>query len=208
MTVLNMNNSPVKWKRKQDPRRRAQWSRKDSSGRRVTGSLRTIAHLDRTNERCKKRFGVNLVVIQPPFNTSVSASAGTHDFDCCLDVYIPGVDWWVQQRFFRKNGWGGWFRHPPMFGYHLHIFSLPPQEGSSVSDDFKVFGLKVGKYVDGGYSTHGGLVTSSQIADYYNRAFGLSNMHSVNSDKSWFPKDIEATIFDFNRYAENQARAA
>lgn len=208
MAVLNLNGSRVDWSKEQDPRRMVKWDRKDSSGREVKGSLRTIAHLDRTNERAKKRFGTNIVVIQPPFNTTVRASAGTHDFDCCIDVYIPGVDWWTQQRFFRSNGWGGWFRYPPKFGYHLHIFSLPEREGVSISDDFKVHGFKVGKYVDGGYSTYGYELTTSQVLDYYNHAFGLSGMHVAGSDKSWFPKNIEATIFPFKRYAAWQKRIA
>lgn len=206
MPVLTGNGRPINWAKPPRPTTKVRWSKKDSSGRLVTGSLRTIAHLDRLNNLALKRFGVEIIIIQPPFNTTVRASAGTHDYDCCVDLYIPGVSWWTQQKFFRANGLACWYRHPPSFGNHIHGFTLPEREGRSISDDWQVAGYKVGIYVDGGYSTRGGLVTSSQISDYYNHAFGLSGQHTPNSDKSWFPTQIEQTIFDLDKYVAYQAR--
>lgn len=206
MTVLTLKGKELDWDapRTLKPTMIVKWSDKDMYGREVKGSLRTIAQLDLMSVRAKRRFNSRVVIIQPPFNTSVAASAGTHDFDACMDWYIPGLDWWRTQRFGRWNGQGCWYRHAPLFGNHIHGFVLPPREGQSISDDFKVHGYKVGKYVDGGYGTYGRLVTSSQLADYYNRAFGLSNQHTYDSDKSWHPGrtkgGIEATLFDLPKY--------
>jgi len=176
------------------------WTHKDVKGRTVKGSLRHICHLSRLNALATAKLGHGIEIIQPAFHTGVAASAGTHDLDMCIDLHIPGVGWWDQQRFFRANGLGCWYRHPPAFGNHIHGFTLPPREGHDVSDDFKMAGFKVGKYVDGGWSTQGRKVTSSQIEDYYHHAFGLAGKHTPNSDRSWFPPDIPATIFDLDAF--------
>ncbi len=200
-TVLGMGGKPINWLKPPKATDMVLWQHQ---GRRYKGSFRTVCHMVRLNNLAKARFGREITVIQPDWNTGVPASAGTHDFDATWDVYIPGVDWWVQQRFFRRNGFACWFRHPPLFGYHIHGFSLPPQEGQSRSDDFKVHGFKVGIYVDGGYSSRGRLITSSQIEDYYNEAFGLSGMHTPHSDRSWFPDNKRATIFDLHAFVQHQ----
>lgn len=202
--ILTLDGKPIDWRRPPRANALVLWAHQ---GKRYKGTLRTVCHMARLNSLAKKQFGKEIVVIQPDWNTGVAASAGTHDFDSTWDVYIPGVDWWVQQRFFRRNGFGCWYRHPPLFGYHIHGFTLPPREGESISDDFKVAGIKVGKYVDGGYSTYGRLVTSSQIGDYYNHAFGLSGQHDAGSDRSWFPENIRATIFDLDKFIANRRRA-
>ena len=206
--VLYPAGRTINWTRPPKPTAMTRWSKLDSSDRIVRGSLRTIAHLNRLNNLALDRFDTELVVIQPPFNTTVPASAGTHDRDCCVDLYIPGVDWWLQQRFFRANGLGCWYRHAPLFGPHIHGFTLPPREGTLTSDDFKVAGFKVGFFVDGGFSTSGRMTTSSQIADYYNHAFGLADQHEPGSDHSWFPPDIAATIFDLDAYVATRAALA
>ena len=184
----------------------AQWSKRDESGRTVRGSFRTICHINRLNNLAQEKFGTGLSIIQPPFNTTVPASRGTHDFDACIDVHIPNVGFFEQQRFFRANGLGCWYRHPPLFGNHIHGFTLPPREGQVISDDFRVHGFEVGEFVDGGVSTKGSTTASSQIVDYYNHAFGLAGQHTANSDHSWFPGNITATIFDLQRYVANRAR--
>ena len=74
-----------------------------------------------------------------------------------------------------------------------------------LSDDFAVIGRTVGFLVDGGVSSEGHVVASSQLTDYYNHAFGLKDQHTTNSDHSWFPADIEATIFDLDRYIARRA---
>jgi hypothetical protein len=198
--ALYLSGRKIDWSRPPKPGRVVKWSRKDQYGREIHGSFRTICHMNRLNNIAKKRFGREIVVIQPPYNRGVRASAGTHDYSECWDVYIPGVSWWRMQRFFRANGFACWYRHPPLFGNHIHGFSLPPREGRVLGDDWKVLGIKVGKYVDGGWSLYGRPVTSSQIEDYYNRAFGLYQQHQAGSDHSWFPKSVEKTIFDLDAY--------
>jgi hypothetical protein len=200
-----LGGAKIDWNDPPASNARVQWSRKDEKGRAVTGSLRVICHLNRLNNLAVERFSEGVSVIQPPFTTTVDASAGTHDFDACMDIHIPGVDWWAQQRFFRANGLGCWYRHPPAFSNHIHGFALPPREGTVLSDDFAVIGRTVGFLVDGGVSSEGHVVASSQLTDYYNHAFGLKDQHTVNSDHSWFPADIEATIFDLDRYIARRA---
>jgi hypothetical protein len=195
VTVLNLNGQPVRWKRPQDITRRVMWDKRDTSGRRVTGSIWTIAHLDNANDRALKVFKKPITVIQPPYNTGVPASAGTHDLDVCLDWYIPGVDWWRLQRFWRANGGWGWYRHAPLFSNHIHGGALPIPEGKVRSDDFMAMGLEVGIYVPG------------QLVDYYNHAFGLANQHTPGTDKSWFPKDIDARVFNLDDYRKRQLAA-
>jgi hypothetical protein len=206
--VKYLNGRAINWRRPPAANKMCLWSKRTTSGRPIRGSFRTLCHMNRLNNLSLARFGVEIQVIQPDWNTTVAASKGTHDFDATWDLWIPGVDPWTQQRFFRANGLAGWMRKPPLFGWHYHGFTLPPREGRSISDDFKVHGFKVGIYVDGGWSTRGGLVTSSQIADYYNEAFGLSNQHTSGSDNTWFPRSKEATIFDLNKYVERRARLA
>lgn len=206
MRVVHMDGRPINWHNPPKATDQVMWTKRTTSSQTIHGSFRTICHLDRLNRLAYLRYGVGISVIQRDWNTGVPASAGTHDFDSVFDVWINGVDPWEAQRFLRRNGFGCWVRKPPLFGWHLHGFTLPLREGTSISDDFEVHGFKVGVYVDGGYSTHGSLVTSSQLADYYNHAFGLSGMHTPGSDKSWYPKNIEATIFDLKRFVEHRAK--
>lgn len=199
MTVLHLDGTAIDWSRPPKPTARVRWSQRTQGGKVVTGSLRTIAHLDHLNILSKARFGVGIVIVQGPYNTGVSASAGTHDYDACWDGYIPGVPWLDQQKFFRTHGSGAYWRKPPSFGNHIHGFTLPPREGASVSDDYQVAGFKVGKYVDGGWSLYGRKVGSSQIQDYYEHKTALAG-HA--HDPTWFPTNIAATIFDLNVYIE------
>lgn len=209
--VRYLNGRKVNWRKPPAANRKMLWRDKTMYGRPVYGSFRTLCHLDRIDRLARKKYGRGVVVIQSAYNTTVAASAGTHDFDACLDAYIPGVSWWGQQKFFRANGWGAWYRYPPLFGNHIHMISLPEREGQSISDDYRVHGFKVGKYVDGGHSVYGREVTSSQLYDYYKRAFGLSNQHTPGSDKSWHPAThkkggVEATIFKLDSYVASRVR--
>lgn len=206
--VRYLNGKPINWTKPPKPNAMCVWSKRDTRGRKIKGSFRTLCHLNRLNNLSLAKFGVEIQVIQRDWNTGVAASAGTHDFDSTWDLWIPGVDPRVQERFFRANGLGGWMRKPPLFGWHYHGFTLPPFEGKVRSDDFRVAGLKVGVYVDGGYSTRGRLVTSSQISDYVNEAFGLSGQHTPGSDRSWFPENKAATVFDLQKYVARRARLA
>jgi len=204
MSVLTLAGKPIDWRNPPAPTARVKWSKPDMYGRAVTGSLRPIAFIDHLDTPARKKYNAGVVIIQPPYNDGVAASAGTHDYDACFDWYIPGVAWPEQNRFARANGMANWLRTPPAFGYHQHGFPLPPREGTTISDDFKVAGFKVGKYVDGGYSLYGRAVASSQLEDYYNERTGLSG-HA--HDPSWFPANKAATIFNLNDYIRRQRRA-
>lgn len=152
---------------------------KTTGGKTARMGRRTAAHLDWTIEKLKKKNPkAKLHVIQSAYNTGVKASAGTHDKDACLDVYIEGMGWWDQQRFLRECGWAAWYRFPPAFGHHIHMVSLG--YGSA----------PVGKFVPG------------QVKDYYNHALGLKGKHDSGDDGSWFPKNIDATIFNYAKYTE------
>lgn len=202
MSVLTLAGKPIDWANPPAPTARVLWSQRASNGKQVTGSLRTIAFIDHLFVLAMKKYNSPLIVIQPPYNDGVAASAGTHDYDACFDWYIPGVPWREQERFARANGMANWWRRPPAFGNHQHGFPLPPREGVSISDDFSVGGFKVGKYVDGGWSLYGREVASSQLTDYYLHKTGLSG-HAHDAG-SWFPPSIAKTIFNLNAYIKRQ----
>lgn len=199
MTVLTLGGKQVNWHAPPKPTTMVMWHKRTTGGKIVKGSLRSIAALDRLNTLAIKKFGKGVEVIQSAYNTGVRASAGTHDYDACFDVFIPGVAWAEQQAFFRANGAGAYWRKPPAFGNHIHLFILPPREGKVVDDDYRIFGFKVGKYVDGGWSLFGRKITSSQIGDYYSKRNALSG-HA--HDPSWFPSP--QPIFDLNDYIATQ----
>lgn len=77
------------------------YSDKGMFGQNCVVGRRTAGHLDSTKERLAEEHPrCRLVIIQPAYNTGVAASAGTHDFDACLDVSIEGMGWWAAQSFF------------------------------------------------------------------------------------------------------------
>lgn len=205
MSVLLLSGKAINWAKPPKANAKVMWSKRDIYGRAVVGSLRTIAHLDHLDTLAVKKFGVGIEVMQGPFNTGVAASEGTHDYDACLDVRIPGVDWLTQQSFFRANGAAAYYRKPPAFTVHIHYFCLPPREGDYVNDDYRTSGFKVGRLVDGGWSLFGRTVASSQIEDYYAHRTALAG-HAV--DPTWFPPNIEVTIFDLNAYIVRQRNLA
>ena len=209
MPVINPKTGrEFRWaKHRWTPRTRARWHKRTTSGKPVIGSVRAIAHLDWMDRRAKRIFGTGIEVLQSAFNTTVPASKGTHNLDLVFDLWIPGVDPWRQQRFFRAHGFWDWYRHPPLFGNHNHGFCMVPyDEGEDPSRAFARHGFKVGVYIDGGWSTLGGLVASSQTADFVGRAFGLSGQHAHGSDRSWFPPDPRATIFVLSAYVRRRIK--
>lgn len=163
------------------------------------GGFRTLCAFNRMNNYVRKTYNTDIVVFQGCFTLSVAASKGTHDLDACLDWYIPGVGFWETQRVGRRYGFGCWYRHAPLFSNHVHGFVLPPKR------DFRSRGIKVGLFVDGGLSTLGHKAASSQLDDYYGHAFGLAGRHEHGSDNSWFPSDIDATIFNLGEYVKRRA---
>lgn len=156
-------------------------------------SSRTQQHLLHTIARLAiKHPGARLVILQPCYNTGVEQSAGTHEFDAVLDVEIVGLNWWDAQRFLRELGWAAWFRHTGKWAspnaWHIHMISLPPGiPANPTADDvtaaFEAIGLRVGEFVPG------------QVDDYYAHALGLKGQHRAGIDHSWFPPNINATVF-------------
>ena len=139
---------------------------------------RTAAHIDWTTERLAKEHpGARLRIIQSCYNTTVAASAGTHDKDGCLDVQIDGMDWYDAQHYLPGHGWAAWYRYPPTFSpSHIHMISLGCPG-------------PVGIYVPG------------QIDDYYHHRTGLVGHYS---DNSWHPSNIDSTVFNYPAYLKSK----
>jgi hypothetical protein len=162
------------------------YSQPNIYGTRFNCSARTGAHLDSTKRALAARAtkdgkSYSLRIIQGCYNSSVDASAGTHDKDACLDVQIVGMTWAEAQRFLRAQGWAAFWRKPSQgpWSDHIHMVSLPPYKLAFVAP--------VGIYVPG------------QVNDYYAKLNGLS---SHLPDKSWHPDPIKATIFNYSAWIE------
>lgn len=161
------------------------YSQPNVYGRYFRCTKRTGAHLDWTKRELrelgkKHNKTYSLRIIQGCYNTEVEASAGTHDYDACLDVQITGMDWLESQRWLRAHGWAAWVRSPPEFdSYHVHMISLPPFKLQFVS--------KVGEWVPG------------QVDSYYNDESGLVG---GAPDNTWHPENIRKTIFNYAKYLE------
>ena len=130
-----------------------------TGGKQIRIGRRTAAHLDWSQERLSIELpGARIKILQGTYNTTVEASAGTHDFDKCLDVFIADpdgdlYDWAKAQKFLRRHGWAAWHRTPDQgdFGHHIHMVSL------------------------GGVDCPVGIFVPGQVADYRNHAFGLKD---------------------------------
>jgi hypothetical protein len=155
-------------------------------GRYFKCSKRSSAHMAWTVKQLAKKAAKDkkaylFIIIQGMTNTGVSASAGTHDYDACVDVKIEGMTWAAAQRFLRSCGWAAFWRKPSQgpWSDHIHMASLPK---------FMLqFVARVGIWVPG------------QIRDYYNKLNGLS---SHAPDNTWHPKDIKETIFQYQDYVD------
>jgi hypothetical protein len=169
-------------------------------GRRFKASRRTVAHIEKTVAEFKRVFPhASLTIIQTSYNTTVAASAGTHDFDACFDwgftgELLPGqhaeAQWQQLQHFLRRLGWGCWWRHTGSWAaqseWHVHGFSLPVGLAS--------FTTKVGEFIDGGLSSLGRAVASSQLDDYLTEKDGLAD-HAC--DHTWRPQPISSSVFHY-----------
>lgn len=204
MSVLTYPEAkPLNWhaiaKRPDRAKVMVRWSKLSMYGKVVRGSLFFIAALDEMDKKAIARFGSGVRVIQTAYNTGVSASEGTHDYDYCIDWDIPGVSGPTAQRFARfECGMADWYRTRAQgFPYHQHGFFLPPGG--------RVFPTRVGLYIDGGRS-QGKSGYSSQLQDYWNNAYGLSGLHYPGSDPSPFPSTIakQNGIFKLDRYIQLQ----
>jgi hypothetical protein len=178
-------------------------------GRTFRASNRTIWHLKWTLFVMGVRYPrARMQIIQTCYHSGVAASAGTHDYDCVFDVWITGgvlgADPWRAQRFLRAHGWAAWFRHTGSWearsAWHIHMISLPlylPANPSAldVGKAYARLGIKVGRYIDGGYTTTGSVCASSQVVDYYTHALALAGAHEPGSDPSWHPKYPNRRVF-------------
>lgn len=163
------------------------------AGRTFRCSSRTAWHLRWTLWVLALRHPkARLRIIQTCYNTTIAASAGTHDYDAVFDVEILGMDWWQAQRFLRRRGWAAWFRHTgswaPSSYWHIHMVSIPPglranPTSSEVLAAYGRLGIRVGVYVPG------------QVDDFYAHALGLKDQHRAGIDDSWYPDSINATVF-------------
>lgn len=163
-------------------------------GKTFKTTRRTHDHLKRTQRALRIRHPrAKLHIIQACYNTSIPASAGTHDFDCTFDVEITGISWLQAQMFLRKLGWAAWWRHTGSWedeqAWHIHMISIPRKLPNNHPTDAQVLaafvnqGQRVGRFVPG------------QVSDYYVHAEGLKGQHDPGSDPTWHPKDINATVF-------------
>lgn len=178
-------------------------------GHAFQASRRTVAHLDWTIKRLRRRWPhARLIIIQTCYHSGVEASAGTHDFDACFDFRIVGLPWPLAQRFLRNAGWAAWWRHTgewaPKDAWHIHAVSIPPGlagrdvTAAEVGAAYRRQGMKVGKYIDGGVTTEGYPFTSSQVRDFFHRSTGLAERHADGQDTGWFPPNIAKTIYVYN----------
>jgi hypothetical protein len=171
-------------------------------GRTFTASNRTAAHLEATLAKLERLHpSAHLTIIQTCYHSGYAPSAGTHDYDGVFDVEITGLTWWQAQRFLRECGWAAWFRHTGEWAdpgsWHIHMASIP--EGLP--------GNPTIAQIDGAYSSVGiqvGIYVPGQIDDYYAHALGLKGLHRAGVDRSWFPSNINATVF---RYREDDLMA-
>jgi hypothetical protein len=163
----------------------------------------TADHLQHTIAALKaKHPSAQLHILQASYHTGYAPSAGTHDFDGVLDVWIEGLSWSQAQRFLRSQGWAAWHRTTAQ-GFtseHIHMATIPAglsgrPTAQQVGAAYKALGLKVGKFIDGGITSQGKVIGSSQIVDYFAHSFGLAGDHQSGADKSWFPADIAKTIY-------------
>jgi hypothetical protein len=181
------------------------------AGTTITASRRTIWHLRWTIFKLFLYFPkARLRIIQGTCSHGIY-SAGTHDFDCVLDVEIIGMPgatdearWFRAQRFLRNHGWAAWFRHTGTWAarsaWHIHMISIPPGLPANPTPEqigraFAKIGLKVGEYIDGGWTTKGAIVATAQLDDFFRHTFGLKGEHASGADGSWFPANILAQVF-------------
>jgi hypothetical protein len=157
------------------------------NGKRFTAGERTWAHLFYTQDYLDRHYpNYYIYVLQGAFNTGVKLSAGTHDKDGTIDCLIidrrTGERIWKQgQKILRICGWAAWWRHTGSWAkasaWHHHMNSLGTLET----------GCQVGIFIPG------------QNRDYLAKP-PRNGLAGHDADPTWHPKDIEATVFDYQQW--------
>lgn len=132
---------------------------KTPAGHSVFGSRYLAYHWARTYRRFKEQFpDAEVYILQGAYNKGVPQSAGTHDWDGVLDVWVTGVDWRDAERFFREEDWIGWWRHTGSWArsskFHIHMISAhtPNRKGSLIPSQLASYAagrLGLARSVDG-----------------------------------------------------------
>lgn len=157
-------------------------------GRTITAGECTMAHLIAFDDWLRKRKGCYLVVLQGAYNTGVAASAGTHNYDTCIDFLVvrtkTGRRQWIRgQRMARYFDWDSWWRHTGTWyqpsSWHHHGISHPAFVG----------GCPTGIYVPG------------QHADYHADP-PRNGLAGHDTDRSWHPQKRYG--FDYEKWMEDQ----
>lgn len=83
--------------------------------------------------RAEQRLGKPLYVVQGSYNTSVGASAGTHDGGGAIDLSVSGIDVARTVLVLRQVGFAAWYRpaRPGVWGAHIHAIAIGDSELSS-----------------------------------------------------------------------------
>lgn len=138
-------------------------------------------------------------------------SAGTHSDDNCFDFEVKGVTYAEFVWFMARHGGWFWWRHTGTWSeredWHAHGGMLPPgvtykSTKEEIGRALKAVGIKVGEYVDGGWTTAGRIYTSSQIYDWLHDSLGLKGQHASGIDTADRPDPI--VIFDWEAYVANR----
>lgn len=84
-------------------------------------------------EEMERRLGYELTITQGSFNSSVGASAGTHNKGGPVD--LAPWDWRNKLRAAKNSGFAGWHRPaiPGLWGEHLHLFPLDHERMADVA---------------------------------------------------------------------------
>jgi hypothetical protein len=112
---------------------------KTPGGTRVFGSRYLAYHWAWTMREFHKRYPhAEVYIMQGSYHIGFALSAGTHDRDGVLDVWVTGIEWREAERFFRSMDWYGWWRHTGSWSspskYHIHMISphTPNKVGSLI----------------------------------------------------------------------------
>lgn len=178
------------------------------NGRRVVAGERTMALVLYADWWLRTHVGCYLYVVQSAYNTGVEASAGTHDFDGCLDFYIirikSGRKVWIKgQRWLRRLHWFAWLRNTGAWyrpsSWHFHAVCI------GVSETCKV-GVYVPGQEDDGWNGKSGLVghvTDPTWRPERYKPFNFQKWYREQEDDMPAPKDWDRE--DWAAFREHMA---